>query len=98
MKALKIDCQLNWTWKFEKKESRSLEELREREGKIEKLSNDLNEANKQISALRQDVEAKSNQITAYLIEIKDIGNEKNQLNEKIVEKYELDLTNDLNWL
>lgn len=67
-------------------ENRHSDEVKTREEKLEGLSNQLDEANKQITSLKQDLETKSNQVTSYLIEIKDLSHEKNQLNEKITER------------
>lgn len=53
------------------------------------MSNELGEAQKQVLNLKQELESKSNQITAYLIEIKDLGQEKSQLNEKIADRFTL---------
>lgn len=42
-------------------------------------------ANNRINELKQDLESKNSQITSYLIEIKEISQEKSQLNQNIAE-------------
>ena len=61
--------------------------MKSRDDRVHSLSNELTECQRQIQTLKQDLETKSNQITSYLIEIKDLGHEKSQLNEKIADRF-----------
>ncbi len=60
-------------------------DLNQKQEFIEKQSNELSESNDKLAQLKQDLDNKSNQITSYLIEIKDLNQEKNQLSQNILE-------------
>lgn len=60
-------------------------ELKLKEETLAKKEDDINRANARIDELKRDLEQKTSQITSYLIEIKDLSQEKNQLNQTINE-------------